>query len=246
MTIATAQDIITTALQFSRGDNPNDTPSSADLASGLDILNMMLDSWSGRSLLTLAEIQESFPLIAHVNFYGIGFGATFDTSMPFSITSAFIRDSNNVDYDVDVVTRELYNSKIDKNLTGSESRPEILFYDPGATQQSVQAGTIYLYMTPDADTSYTLFISSEKPLTEFTSLSTAINFRPSYKLAIISNLVILMNAMFGRTTSSEMIQTATESMRIIENINSRNKKILAGFTFPGQKSRSYNILTGTD
>lgn len=246
MSITTAQDIITTALQFSRGDNPGDTPSAADLASGLDLLNLMLDSWSGRSLLTLAEIQENFPLVAGTAAYTIGASATFNTSMPFSISSAFIRDANYVDYDLDIVSREVFNSKVDKAMPGDYARPEILFYDPGATQQATQAGTINLYMAPDASIAYTLFIVSEKPLTEFASLSTSITFRPSYKLAIISNLVVLMNAMYGRTTSPEMIQTATESMRIIEAVNAANKKKISGFTFPGQKNRSYNILTGTD
>lgn len=242
MSTTTAYDIIQKALQKIGVLAEGETATAAQMQDGLDALNMLLDSWSGRSLLTSARIRESFALTANQATYTIGVGAGFNTSKPFEIVDAFVRDGQNIDYPVGVVSRGVYDAYDDKALTTVTSRPESLFYDPGATQQANHAGTIYLYPTPDGNTTYTLFLESEKPFTTFSALTDTVTFLPAYKRALVYNLAIEMAADYGRAASAEVRAVAGQAMRIVENVNSRNKRMVAGFDFPGSQQR-YNIYS---
>jgi hypothetical protein len=245
MGTSTSLDIIKKSLQkigvLAEGEEAT-APQAND---ALDALNNMLDSWAARSLLTTAQIRESFTLTADKRTYTIGSGGDFDTSKPFEIASAFVRDSNNIDYGIDVVGREVYDSYTSKALTTYTTRPTNLFYDPGATQQATQLGTIYIYPTPDGTTTYTLFLESEKPFTQFTDLTSTITFPPSYKRAMIYNLAIEIAPDYGRPITPSVSSLAHESMRIIENVNARNNKFVAAMDFPGRQ-RNYNIYSDID
>lgn len=244
MSTSTSLDIIKKSLQKIGVLAEGEEATASQANDALDSLNNMLDSWAARSLLTTAQIRESFTLIADQRIYTIGSGGDFDTSKPFEIASAFIRDSGNIDYGIDVVGREVYDGYTSKALTSYTSRPTNLFYDPGATQQSTQLGTIYIFPIPDSNTTYTLFLESEKPFTQFTDLTSTITFPPSYKRAMIYNLAIELAPDYGRPITPSIGAIAQESMRIIENVNARNKKGVVAMDFPGS-SGQYNIYSDT-
>lgn len=244
MSVLTAADLIQKALQKIGVIAEGETPSTSQSSDGLDALNLLLDSWAGRSLLTTAKIRENFPLVAGTASYTIGVGGAFNTSKPFDIDSAFIRDGNNLDYAVDVVTREVYDGYPDKAITTNRSRPTNLFYDPGATQQAIQLGTIYLYPIPDAATTYSLYLESEKQFTQFTTTASLITFPPSYKRALIYHLAIELAPDYGKPITAEIKMIADESMRIVENINSQNKREVVGFSLPGTQ-KAYDIYSDT-
>lgn len=243
MATSTAQNIIEKALQKLVVLADGESATATQLADGLDSLNLMLDSWAGRSLLTTAQIRESFTLTANKSSYTIGSGGDFDTTKPFEIVSGFIRDSDNYDYTpISVVSRGIFDSYSDKAMTTVIGIPKSLFYDPGATQQATQVGTIHLYPIPDSADTYTIFIESEKPFTEFSALSSTVTFPPSYKRAMIYNLAIELASDYGKTASAEVVKIADDSMRIIENVNSRNKKAVSPMNLPGSEG-AYNVNT---
>jgi hypothetical protein len=242
MATATAGDIIRKALQKIGVLADGETATASQMSDGFDALNAMLDSWGARGLLTSSIIGESFTLIPGKSAYTIGIGGNWNTSKPFNITSAFIRDNMNLDYEVDVVTRDVFDSYGDKAVASVASRPTVLYYDPGQTQQAVQTGTVNLYPIPDATSSYTIFIDEEKALTEFTSLANNISFPPAYNRALIYNLALELSADYGRPVPQEVHDIAFESMRIVENVNSRNRKFVASFSFPGAQ-RQWNIYS---
>lgn len=242
MSTTTALDIIKKSLQKIGVLSEGEEASASQANDAFDALNMMIDSWAARTLLTTAQIRESFSLTASQRLYTIGSGANFNTSKPFQIVSAFVRDSSNLDYGINVVSREIYDSYGDKASTSYTARPTSLFYDPGATQQANQTGNIYLYPTPDGNTTYTLFLESEKPFTQFSNLTSVITFPPSYKRAMIFNLAIEMAPDYGRPISKELAFIANESMRIVENVNARNNQSVAAMDFPGGQ-RAYNIYS---
>ena len=242
MAINTAQDIITTAMQIGGILGDSETPTTSQLNFAFTILNMLIDSLAGRALLTSAQIQEQFPLVAGTSTYTIGVGAAFNTTTPFEIVSAFVRDKGNLDYNVDVIPRNVYDSFDDKALTTVQARPTNLFYDPGATQQATQMGTIKLYPIPDGTSTYTLFIISEKPFTEFASLTSNVTFPPVYNKMLVYAMICELSVAWGRTVSRDIANEAMESERIVENVASRNRKGIAGMSFPGQSNQgSYNI-----
>ncbi len=245
MSTSTALGIITASLKKIGVGAEGETLSSETANDSFDVLNDLLDSWSGRSLLTTAQIRENFTLIAGQSLYTIGVGGNFNTSKPFEIVSAFVRDGNNIDYGIDVVSREIYDAYSDKALTTNLSRPTNLFYDPGVTQQAIQRGNVYLYPTPDSATTYTLFIESEKSFTNFTTLADVVTFPATYKRALVYNLAIELASEFGRSVTGEVRWIAGESMRIIENINSRNKVGVASLGLPGSQG-VYNIYSDSN
>lgn len=242
MSTSTARDLIKKAMQKIGILADGEEPSSSEANDCFDALNLMLESWAGRSLLTSAQIQEGFTLTASQSSYTIGSGGNFNTTKPFSIESAFIRDSNNTDYPIVVISKDVYNGYPDKAYTTSTSRPRTLFYDPGLTQQATQTGTVYLYPIPDSSTTYTLYINSEKPFTSFTNLSSTVTFPTGYKRAIIYNLALEICPDFNKTASAELQKTAAQSMKIVENINSKNKKHISTVDLPGTIS-PYNPLS---
>ena len=236
------QDIFIAMMEVIGATTLDEVPEASEMQKCMRHVNLMLDSWSGRSLLQLATIQENFPLVNGQVSYTIGIGGNFNTSKPIEIVRAFVRDNTNNDYPVDVKTVEIYESYSDKMI--SISRPEALYYDPGATQQSVQTGTIFLYPIPD-DSSDKLYIDSQKYFTEFVNLTDNVTFTPAYFRAIVYNGAVAIWRPMGRrgTPPPDITSQATESMRIIENMNA--KPMISSIDLPGSKSggSGYNIYT---
>jgi len=240
----TARDIIVQALRKLGIGTPGETLAADEMNACLDALNVMLKSWSGRSLLTTAQVQESFPLVGGLATYTIGpavIAPNFITVKPITVCSGFIRDQNNTDYPIGLISREEYNSFDTKSNTGL---PENLFYDPGPTQQNIQTGMINLYLTPDSTNTYTLFIVSEKPFTTFATLNTAYTFPDVYERAMIYNLAMELAPEYGKTIHPEVAASADEALDIVEAINSSNKRTIVDLGLPGTSRRTGNILTG--
>lgn len=229
MAFSTVADYINKSLQKIGVLADGETATTTQLADALDTLNAMLVSWAGSNLLTTAQIQENFDLVSGTATYSIGANQTFNTTKPFGVASAFIRDTANTDHNVDVVARLTYDRKSYKDDTGI---PGILFYDTGAVQQANQSGTIKLYPTPNAN--YTLYIKSEKPFTEFAATTDTITFPAIYNRAIVFNLAIELAADYGITVPAEVVVIAKTSKEIIENINSQNKMMTASLSIPGE------------
>lgn len=235
--------IITDAMKTIGVLAKNETLSADEANDGLRALNVMLDSWSARKLLSLAGIEEPFPLIYNQASYTIGTGGNFNTTTPLAITSAFLRDGNNIDNPIEVVDKELYDSYGDKSF--SRVRPTTIAFDPGSTQQAIRAGTIYVYPIPDNSTTYTLFITEQKMLTEFTSLTTTVTFPPSYTRALKYNLAVELYGDYFNESKVPIppltLALARESIRVLETVNA--KRIPAAMDIPGRVS-VFNIYTG--
>lgn len=150
---------------------PNDEAQDA-----LQAMNFLLNEWSTSPLMVLGTVMEPFSLVAGTAAYTIGVGAVFNTTKPTEITDAFVRDASGVDFGVDIVSLDLWNGYQDKTL--SRGRPVALYYDPGATQQATDTGTVNLYYVPDAV--YTLFLGGQKPLTEFAAVSDTVTLQTAY------------------------------------------------------------------
>ncbi len=242
--IITALDIIKDAMKEIGALAIDETPSSSAANDSFRALNSMIDSWSARKLLSSAGIRQSFSLVYNQYSYTIGIGGNFNTSVPISISDAFIRDGNNVDSSLEIVTMDLYNSYGDKSF--SPARPTTIAFDAGATQQASPKATIYVYPVPDSSTPYLLFITQQKMLTEFTNFTDLITFPSSYYRALKFNLAIeIYGSYFNESKQPIPIGTvnlAKESMRIIETVNAR--RVSASMDLPGIRQGVFNIYTG--
>ena len=219
----------------------SETPTADEMNDALQALNLMLESWSARSLMVRGTIRESFPLTAGVASYTIGPTGTFITSKPVAIDQAFVRDTSNLDTGMDVVTLQEYNDYQDKAI--ATGRPIALSYDPGAAQQANQLGTIMVYYIPDASTAYTLFIESQKPLTDFATITDAVTFEPQYAEAIVYNLALRLHPEYfddGRPISPLLLASARAAMCVLEKSNAVQP--ISAMDVPGRKA-VYNIYS---
>lgn len=212
--MATALDIITDSLTDIGAIDPIEALSADESSHGLRKLNEMLASWSLEALSVYQILQENFPTVGGTASYTVGSGATWNTTRPLNVESAFIRSSS-IDYPLRVITREEYD-RIQAKTTSY--MPEYLYFEP-----SVANAVIYLYGVPDAV--YSVFLNSLKQLQSFAGLTTTVVLPPGYLRAIKSNLSIELAPSYHRKPSEELKQTARESKANIKRLNSRTPKL---------------------
>lgn len=245
MGFATVRDMITESMEMIGVGAEGEVLSAAALNSGLNSLNLLLSMWGGRNLMTTAEIGEIFALTASQESYLMGVNSValptdFNTTKPSRIISAFVRDTgNSLDHPIKLISRDEYNNILFKSTYGI---PEQLAQDPGATQQTNQVMTLYLYPGPDASAVYNLHLFSEKPLTWVSTLDDSINVEDIYIAAIVPNLARILAQKYGKALHPETIKMAEDTLSVIETINSAQKRPVADLGLP--ISETGNILTG--
>ena len=174
-------------------------------------LNAMMESFSLDRLMCYQVVEESKALTSSVGSYTIGSGGAWDTARPTKIASAWIRDSDNIDSPLGIVSAETYNRIADKTLDGST--PDILYYDSAFASS---LATIYLWPEPAAN--LTLYISSWKQLQTFALISTTVALPPGYQEMIESNYAIRAAAGY-RTVPAEVVKIARDSKAALMRLN---------------------------
>jgi hypothetical protein len=204
----TARTLILSALRKIRAVSPEETPPAYQIENGLEALNDLLSSWAAERLLVYSIAQRTGALVNGTNSYTIGSGATFNLTRPQRIERAFIRISN-IDYPLEIVTRDSYMGIPDKTAAG---QPDRLYYDASYSQ-----GKVYVYPTPEQ--SYTLYMDNWEPLTEFATSTTSYTFPLEYKLAIKTNLPLVLAPEYGKTVDPDLRELARTSKGAIKRLN---------------------------
>lgn len=228
--MTTALEVITSSARLFGAIGPIEALTSEEAADGLVSLNELLESLSNESLAIYAITQESFATVAGTASYTIGSGATWNTTRPLRIESAFIRSSS-IDYPVRVLSREEYDG-----ITAKTTRfmPNRLFYDT-----TVANGTVYLHGVPDAV--YSLFLDSYKQLQSFAALNTAVVLPPGYKRMLRYNLAVEIAPEYGRTPNPIVAGIAMKSLAALKRLNARTPKLKlnVGALGGGRRGSSY-------
>lgn len=237
----TVQQVLTDALSLCGGVAIDETPTSSELNLALRIANVMIDRWSGSPNLLRSTTGDTLTMTAGKYIYSIGSSATspdFATSKPVRLINAFIRDSGNNDTPLDIITKIQYDAIEDKT---SQGEPIVVHYDPGAAQQASNVGTLYFYNSPDS--AYTLYLESDKYLSEFTNLSDTVTFDPVYYEALIYNIAMRLFRHFRGNESqipADIVNIANSSMKIVENMNATQPVAKIDVMGTGGK---YNVYT---
>lgn len=188
-----------------------ETPTSEEVADGLDNLNRMIASWSNDSLLIYARTFENFPLLSGVGDYTIGPGADFDTARPMHIIDAYVRQST-LDYWLNIIPDEQYDAIAYKNI---DSIPQVLNY----TAQYPQA-TIRIF--PKPQNSYTLYLRSEKQLTSI-GLNDEVSLPPGWEDALVYNLAVRLGPSYGVPVDPVLVELARNAKSMLQENTSRNR-----------------------
>ena len=228
--MSTALDIITKAMLKVGILTKTEVPSSDEANDALDALNDLLSSWSNESMLIVSRVTESFPLTSGVGNYTIGTGQDFNTIRPINIVEAHINQGNLTYESLYLCPDEVYQGFELKDL---QSIPEALNYT-----NAFPYGTIRLYPFPAQG--YTLWITSEKELSQFT-LNETISLPPGWKRALIYNLAMELAPEYGQEITPSLLKIANQSKGAIA------KSIMKVRTMdcpPLSQIGMFNIYTG--
>lgn len=213
--MTTALDLITGAGRLLGVVRKGESLDDDEASDGLSALNAMLSAWASETLIGLARVRESFALSGSSS-YTIGAGQTFDTTLPVSISNAFIRNGG-VDYPLEEVSDEEYDNITMKTTGGI---PYVFCFTNSPTTET---GTIRLYPTPSAG--YELHLLSEKPFSALT-LSSDIYFPQVAGLrAARYNLAVEMAPEFGVEPSGAVVAIARESKGQMKLEGAKSRKM---------------------
>lgn len=207
----------------------NETPTAEQSADALEALNLMMQGWQNIGDLALTQIQ-SFSVVSGTDSYVIGDGETWDGNAPVRVLKATLRDSNNIDRPVDVITDYEYMNIVNKSQSGT---PYKLRYE-----KTGDTGKIYLYWVPQD--SYTILLLNNTPFSTIT-LAGDIELPAGYLDAMKYNLTVEIAPEYENDPSGWVVNQANEKLNIVKRSNERKPRKIR---FNGNR-RMYNIETGT-
>lgn len=179
----------------------NEDPADDEANDALDTLNALLESISNDALNIFARTWETFTLVAGQASYTIGTGGNFNTERPMQIVDCYLK-SDLIDYDMEVIPDEAYDSITYKTLTGI---PEFLNYS-----NAYPTSIIRLYPVPS--TGYQLFLLSEKMVQSFPNLDTIMVLPNGWARFLIYALAVELGPDYNQPANPLLIGLAKEAM----------------------------------
>lgn len=205
------------------------TPSAAQLVDGLELLNNMVSLW-GIEFLIHAVTRENLTLTIGTATYTIGSSGSLDTVRPIQIVNVYLRDSDNTDSPIDVISAKDYGDIIQKGTSGKPTR---LYY----IAEYPQAKIIFDYAP---DKAYVVYFEFLKNFTEFATLATTVSLPNEYKEALVYNLAIRLAEDLDVELPASIISIAEGSRALLGIIAAANRlPPKAGFEF--NSGKRYNI-----
>lgn len=210
--------------QVSDADSANDA---------LKSLSMMINSWSSMGDLIYTETTDSYAMTAGDGVYTIGATGDIAVARPTRITAAYVT-SGGVDSPLEIIDAKKYADIPIKTLQGI---PEQIYFE-----SNYPNATLRLYPVPSA--ADTLVLYSEKPLTEYTALTTTLSLPPGYERALKYNLAVEIAPEYGKQASATVQKIAIQSKNAIQNNNNRydSEKLVADPALIA--TGTFNIYTG--
>jgi hypothetical protein len=236
--MATAHDIIKRSFRMLKVIEAGEAPQASESQDALTVLNNMIQSWNNERLMLHKMTQESETLTANQGTYTIGTGGDFNTDRPIRFESVFIRDSNNNDYQLQVINDQQY-GKITIKSTES-NYPRYLYYRP-----NYPLGQINLWPVPDA--AYTLFMNVWSQIGTFAALTTSVSLPDGYQRCLEYNLAVELAPEYQIPSTFALIQQqAIASKSNLKTVNTIEVPVRVSDTsFIGRRGRYYNINSGT-
>lgn len=237
--MTTVSDVITRAGRALGYLGRTEVLSAADATDGLACFNEMLQSWSNESFMSYVTLQRNFPLTINTQSYTIGTGGTINTTRPYNIISAFVRDNDNNDYPMRVIGRQEWDNIGTKDITSQI--PDTLFYSA-----EYPLGIIYIFPIPLMG--YTVYYNSTQDQTEYSSVTTAVSLPVGYELAYIYNLALHMMSfgfpcMLGDKEYLRLVNNAAEAKANLKRVNDKHEPALYDPYVVSKSDATYNIYT---
>ena len=243
---ATANDIVTGAMELLGAYAPGESIPSSDMLMGFRRLNMMMRSWMIQPLTIPVVTRVAFPLTANKggpgNEYTIGPGGDFDTirpatgftsvglllggtTPPVEMPRAILTDDGWAGIQVKTLSSPLFTS---------------LYYNPTFT---TGLGSINLWPIPD-NALHQVVLYFAQQISEFADLTTQYIFSPGYEEAIEYNLAVRLAAPFGMAISGDVATMAIRSLANIKRANTKLTDLPVDPALTRDQRAGYNIVSG--
>lgn len=177
----------------------------------------LVDLWAtNRLAIYRSQRAGPFNVVATTQSYTIGAGATWNVARPLWIDGAGVLidggATNPVELPVDVLTKRQW-QQIPVKSTRS-ALPRRLWYDRAF---AAGFGTIYLYPVPNVSTP-DIILYLPIAVTEFATLAETVSLPPGYRMALISNLAVILKMGMG-PISPEVADLARSSLGQLKSGN---------------------------
>ena len=205
--MTTALSIINRAAELIGYKDPDEALSGNESESFLGALNALVDSWNTRRLYIVTVADTTVSVSASP--VTIGAGQTVNVTRPVRIEDGSFTRFGGIDYAIEMLTREQYNSITDKTVTSSF--PTVAYYDAG-----LPTGMIYLWPVPTAAIELHLMLQSQ--LAQFADLATDYSIAPGYRRALEYSLAEEI-APGRRPLETLIARTAANARKMIRTAN---------------------------
>lgn len=165
----TRDDIIKAALRSLGVIGIGDTPQNEDYTNCAFALNLILKTMAAQGYLLWCYVNITVPLTSGDGSYTIGpSGADVTSNRPIRLAGAFLRDADNNDVPLEVLSKSDYNMMTPKTQSGV---PSSVYYDP-----TLDNGTLYIWPVID-QTGYNLIATVQRQVEDIaTGTSSTQNF----------------------------------------------------------------------
>ena len=213
--MATAFDIITSALKLVGVLADGETPSDDTANQGLSVFNDMIDGWNAERNAIFTTRTDDFPLILGKQAYTLGAGGDFNIPRPARIDamSAILlsNPSNPVEVPMNLWSVEDWQNVPVKSVSGSF--PLSCYDDGGFPLRTLNMWPI----TSQVPNSVRIY--SWQALTEPALLTDPVVFPPGYAEAFRYNLAVRIAAEFGTSASATVVALAVQSLARVKTMN---------------------------
>jgi hypothetical protein len=206
--MATANTVVVDALSVV-GVN---SPTASQKKEAFRFFQDLISNVSAEKLTVHSNTEDTKTLTASTGSYTYGTGGDIDSARPVSIVSAFIRDTNGDDTDIEIISEARYDSIGDKDVEGL---PTQIFYDA-----AYPLGVVNFYLVPDLST-YTVHLKVRKEIATLTALSNSISLPKEYLRYLRTALIIEIAPLYGYSPTAEDYNALRESRKNVKLVNTR-------------------------
>lgn len=217
--MATALDIIKSALRLIRVQDADETPSASDAQSCLFALNSVLKMWAAQPGNIYQSTEISHTLTPGDGTYTVGTGLDIAYTIT-RIDQAFIRDGT-TDIELEIYSDTKYQSIPVKSNQGT---PLAINYERGSA--------VRLWPVPSV--AYTLRLIALVPFTEL-ALADTIVYPAEYQQALRYSLARDICSEYGAAWTGELEAKYQEAIGVVKAMNLSQSMTPLQFNMPGQR-----------